>query len=304
MWYRTVPWPCTGGWFTRATSSCTSAPCQCVHIKHPASTTWDPTGSESMVPPGDKCWAADPAITGGLCAQSKPGGPESVLSSCSSPSTASREPASQWQVVIACPVAGYSGGGAVVTESSSPTATPLHEWGDSWDPGCATTGGGRPSDPARCFAWGSRDWLRRVWWGPWGARADQRPVSEAVETSCTLHPATSCAADSPLFLSPAFSALSSPALSVDLTTAGSLLASLLQPPASSPRPDRDPVLAEPSPVGPPRPTRSLWDEFTPITPCRNLPPSARIPSESRVAELQWRNPEYLTGIPYWPVWGR
>ena len=43
--------------------------------------------------PRDEYWAMDPATTGGLCAEPEPGGPRSVLSSCSSLLTTSREPA-------------------------------------------------------------------------------------------------------------------------------------------------------------------------------------------------------------------
>ena len=113
--------------------------------------------------------------------------------------------------------------------------------------------------------------------------SEQKPMSEAEETSCTPHRTVSGAADSSPLPSTAFTTLSSPALSIDLTTTGSLLLSPVLPPMSSPRPDRDPVMAPSSPVGPPHPTLALWDEFTPITPSRTLPPSASIPPEQRAA---------------------
>ena len=108
-------------------------------------------------------------------------------------------------------------------------------------------------------------------------------VNEAQEAIATLPRAESCATDVTSVPSPAFTTLSSPSLSVDLTTTGSVTGSPILPPASLPRPSRDHLLAEPSPVGPPHPTRSLWDEFTPIMPSCTLPPSASIPPVNRMA---------------------
>ena len=114
----------------------------------------------------------------------------------------------------------------------------------------------------------------------------QRPFSPpegAAGQHTPPHSMSPCTSDSPPVPSPAFTILSSPSLSIDLTTTGSLLASPIFPPCSSPRPERDPVLAQPSPVGPPQVTRSLWDEFTPVTPSRTLPPAVNIPPERRAA---------------------
>ena len=108
-------------------------------------------------------------------------------------------------------------------------------------------------------------------------------VSEVQEATATPPHAESCATDVTPVPSLAFTTLSSSPLSVGLTTTGSVTGSHIVPPASSPGTSRDPILAEPSPVGPPRPTRSLWDEFTPIMPSRTLPPLASIPPENRAA---------------------
>ena len=112
-----------------------------------------------------------------------------MLSPCSTTPTASREPAPQRQVLIACLGAGHPGRTAIGTESSSPTITPFREWGGSWDPGCATTRGIHPSDSARCSrGGGNRLW--RVRWGPWGARvrADAREWGRGD----LMHPASGC----------------------------------------------------------------------------------------------------------------
>ena len=112
---------------------------------------------------------------------------------------------------------------------------------------------------------------------------EEMVVSEVQEATATPPHAESCATDVTPVPSLAFTTLSSSSLSVGLTTTGSVTGSHIVPPASSPRPSRDPILAEPSPVGPPRPTRSLSWEFTPITPSRTLPPLASIPPENRAA---------------------
>ena len=169
MLHQTVPWPCAGGWFTRATWSCPSAACQCVRIKHPGSTTWDHNGSTTRGM-STELWTLP------LQADFVPNRNRVDPGVCCPPVAPFWLPVGslppQWQVDLACLVAGYPGRGAVGAESSSPTATPLHECGDSCDPECNTTGGGRPSDPARCFPWS--DWYRlwRIQWGPWGARSE------------------------------------------------------------------------------------------------------------------------------------
>ena len=83
----------------------------------------------------------------------------------------------------------------------------------------------------------------------------------------------------PASVSPAFTALSTPTLSVLLSSSPSILRSPSLPPVTSPGPDRDPVLGGLSPVmrEPPQPSRSLLDEFAPVTPSAILPCSTEVP---------------------------
>ena len=205
-----------------------------------------------------------------------------MLSPCSSTPTASWEPAPQWQVLFACSSASHPGRTAVGTESSSPTATPFHEWGGFWDPGCATTRGIHPGDSARCSRGGGNR-LHRVRWGPWGARA--RAEAREWGRGDLMYPASCCVWRHWL----------------STVTVTGLHHPLF--PSSVHWPDHhrvltvvpDPAPSEFSSAGQgsshgsvltcwaPHPTRALWDEFTPITPSRTLPPSASIPPEQRAA---------------------
>ena len=83
----------------------------------------------------------------------------------------------------------------------------------------------------------------------------------------------------PASVSPAFTALSTPTLSVLLSLSPSILGSLSLPPVTSPGPDRDPVLGGLSLVmhEPPQPSCSLLDEFAPVTPSATLPRSTEVP---------------------------
>ena len=82
----------------------------------------------------------------------------------------------------------------------------------------------------------------------------------------------------PASVAPAFTALSTPT-SVLLSSSPSTLRSPSLPPVTSPGPDRDPVLDGLSPVmrEPPQPSRSLLDEFSPVTPSAILPCSTEVP---------------------------
>ena len=81
-------------------------------------------------------------------------------------------------------------------------------------------------------------------------------------------------------VSPAFTALSTPTLSVMLSNSPSIHGSPILPPVTSPGPDRDPVLGglftELVPE-PPQPSRSLLNEFTPMTPSTTLPRFSEVP---------------------------
>ena len=82
----------------------------------------------------------------------------------------------------------------------------------------------------------------------------------------------------PASVSPAFTALSTPTLSVLLSSSLSILGSPSLPPVTSPGPDQDPVLGGLSPVmrEPLQPSRSLLDEFAPVTPSATLPCSTEV----------------------------
>ena len=283
MWDQIGRWQCTGGWHMKTAPFCFCAHCQGAVIKRRVSTTCEPIGRGCMAPLGlrvrncahCRCWRTLPwTVTEWTLESAVRLCPPLRLPVRSLPHSDKHTLLVRVQVILSGeqpqrePAATQQHPSVSGVVPETPEVFPAEETSQSGQPDAAPMETEEQGEASK-----EGPPVQRPFSQPEGAAGQRTPPR-------SMSP---CTSDSPPVPSPAFTILSSPSLSIDLTTTGLLLASPIFPPCSSPRPERDPVLAQPSPVGPPQVTRSLWDEFTPVTLSRTLPPAVNIPPERRAA---------------------